>query len=415
MKQSSIFPSLLMFLAILSGMGARAADLVVAAGGAGGAYASLNAAIAAASAGDRIIVYPQSNGAAYSETAITLTKSLQILSANEGAFYSIDAPSITIAPTTAGSTITIIGMRLLTGNIVSSIAAPTGARCNVNILNDSLVQGGLNINHDNYNLTAAANFLNAGLLFRFGKVIGNYMNSALTINTDASVNNPNDTVMIIGNRIHYYTSLNAGGIQWNSTGHFFAIQNNFVRLDYPDNYVNYGIYVITAKNSSSGVNSIINNTVLKQTYSIFYGILVATPAIATTEVLNNIVHAPIYWGGLALGAGNYSVHYNYVNTASYSGFTNDGTNLALLNTTINSATGAITTPLSNCINGGTVDSAYADIDLTRNDAGCYGGSYTLDNFFPITANDWARVILVTAPRRVLVNGTINVKAIGFDK
>jgi hypothetical protein len=71
--------------------------------------------------------------------------------------------------------------------------------------------------------------------------------------------------------------------------------------------------------------------------------------------------------------------------------------------------------LSNCINGGTVDSAYADIDLTRNDAGCYGGSYTLDNFFPITANDWARVILVTAPRRVLVNGTINVKAIGFDK
>lgn len=415
MKQSSIFPSLWMFLAILTGMSARATDLVVAAGGAGGAYASLNAAIAAASAGDRIIVYPQSNGAAYSETAITLTKSLQILSANEGAFYSIDAPSITIAPTTAGSTITIIGMRLLTGSIASSIAAPTGARCNVNILNDSLVQGGLNLNHDNYNLTAAANYLNTGLTFRFGKIIGNYMNSSIACNTDASVNNPNDTVMIIGNRVHYYSSANNGGIHWNNSSQFFAIQNNFVRLDYPSNNVNFGIYTATAKNSTAGVNTVINNTVLKQTYSIYYGINLNTPAAATTEVLNNIVHAPIYWAGLALGTGNYSVHYNYVNGASFSGFTNDGTNLALLNTTINAATGAITTPLSNCINGGTVDSAYADIDLTRNDAGCYGGSYTLDNFFPITANDWARVILVTAPRRVLVNGTINVKAIGFDK
>ncbi|QLH45637.1 MAG: hypothetical protein HWD58_08485 [Bacteroidota bacterium] len=64
----------------------KAADLVVAPGGTGGTYASLNTAIAAASAGDRIIVYPQANGASYSETAITITKSLQILSANEGAF-----------------------------------------------------------------------------------------------------------------------------------------------------------------------------------------------------------------------------------------------------------------------------------------------------------------------------------------
>lgn len=392
-----------------------ATDLVVAPGGTGGSYASLGAAITAASSGDRIIVYPQANGASYSEGALTITKSLQILSANEGAFYTIDAPSITITPATANATVTIIGMKLLTGGISTGAASPAGARTNINLMNDSIKSGAISVTHDNYNLTAAANYIFNGVTFKYGKLIGNHITSYITINNDASTNNVGDTTLIIGNRIYTYTgSTSVAGINWNSTSQYFMIHNNFLHLTYPSNAAEVGIIVSTSKAGSASTNSVNNNTIYRTTYSIYGAMSITVNATASVDILNNLVIAPLYGYGINTSgnAANYNVHYNYC--ASFGGFTNDGTNIAPTNTTVNTI-GQITNVLSNAINGGTPDSAYADIDLSRNDAGCYGGSYTQDNFFPITANDWARVILVTAPRRVMVNSTINVKAIGYDK
>jgi hypothetical protein len=154
--------------------------------------------------------------------------------------------------------------------------------------------------------------------------------------------------------------------------------------------------------------------VRKTTYSIYHGYTISTATNSTTDFQNNLVLAPLYQYAYAFSGGSFNAHYNYAVPFNWTGMTNDGTNQAATNTTLN-ADGLNTNALSNTINGGTPDSAYADINLTRNDVGCYGGSYTLDNFFPITASDWARVILVTAPRRVLVNGTIQVKATGYDK
>ncbi|MBL0098443.1 MAG: hypothetical protein IPP46_19660 [Bacteroidetes bacterium] len=391
----------------------KATDLVVAAGGAGGAYASINAALAAAAPNDRIIVYPQAGGGAYSDTNIRITKSIQILSANEGAYYAVDAPVINITPSTAGINVTIIGMKLLTGSIFSTIASPTGSRSTINLLNDSLSDGLISINHDNYDLTVASSHVQAGLTFRFGKAIGNIIRSAVTINSDASVNNPLDTVLVIGNKVFGYTASNYSGIYWNSTTHFFAIQNNFISLTYYLNGYGTGIFIATSKNSTAGINMINNNTVYKASTALSYGIYFTGAASSYTEILNNLIAGSASYA-VYVTSGNVSVHYNYFTSASLLGFTNDGTNITATNVTLN-AEGLNTNPLSNTINGGTTDSAYADIDLTRNDVGCYGGSFTLNNFFPITSNDWARVILVTAPRRVLVNGTIHVKAIGFDK
>ena len=142
--------------------------------------------------------------------------------------------------------------------------------------------------------------------------------------------------------------------------------------------------------------------------------LIQTNANSYTDIQNNLNLASIYNPAYSVSGGTFNVHYNFAVGNSFAGFTNDGTNIIATNTTLNSE-GLNTNALSNTINGGNPDSAFVDLNLTRNDAGCYGGSFTLNNFFPITNNDWARVILVTAPRRVLVNGTINVKAIGFDK
>jgi len=390
----------------------KATDLVVAGGGSGGAYASIGAAIAAASPNDRIIVYPQPNGASYTEGTLTITKSLQILSANEGDFYAVDA-NINVTPATAGINLTIIGMKLLTGGIQSTIASPVGARSNINILNGYLVNGGISFNHDNYNLIAASSHLETGVVFRFGKILGNTMNNQVVINTDGSVNNPTDTVQIIGNKIYFYSGANTGAITWSSTSQFFSIQNNFMSLTYPGNYANYGLYVSASKASLAGTNTIINNTVTKP-YIIYTAYTITTHATSTTEILNNLFVGGLYQYALAVSGGTFGVHYNYATTNSLLGFTNDGTNVLETNTTLN-AEGLNTNVLSNTINGGTTDSAYVDLNLTRNDVGCYGGSFSLNNFFPLSASDWARVILVTAPRRILVNGTINVKAIGYDK
>jgi hypothetical protein len=192
---------ILLMLTLISSTLTRATDLVVASGGQGGAYSSIAAAIAAAAPNDRIIVYPQPNNASYSEGTITITKSLQILSANEGAFYAVDG-NINFTPATAGINVTIIGMKLLTGSIQSTIASPTGARSSINLLNDSLVSGGVSFNHNNYNLTMASSYVAGSAVMCYGKILGNVIyNGQIVVNTDASVNNPNDSVMIIGNKI----------------------------------------------------------------------------------------------------------------------------------------------------------------------------------------------------------------------
>jgi len=391
----------------------NAADLIVASGGAGGTYASLNAAITAASPNDRIIVTPQVGGGSYSEGTIAITKSLQILSATEGTYYNIDG-NINITPGSAGISVTIVGMKLFTGGIQSTIASPVGVRSVINLLNDSLATGAITFNHDNYNMTCASNYIEGGVTYRFGKLLGNVIRNFVAVNTDGSVNNPSDTLQVIGNKITSYNATNSGAFQWNSTSQFFNIQNNFITLTYPGNNVNMGLYVTASKASSTGTNVCSNNTVTKTTYSIYNAFYFTTNANSMTEIQNNLFVGVLYFYSLYTGGGNFSVHYNYAPPAGYGGFTNDGTNVAATNTTLN-ADGLNTNVSSNTVNGGNPDAAYDDTNLTRNDAGCYGGSFTLNNFFPFSSSDWSRVIMVNTPRRVLVNGTINVNATGFDK
>ena len=57
---------------------------------------------------------------------------------------------------------------------------------------------------------------------------------------------------------------------------------------------------------------------------------------------------------------------------------------------------------------------YYDIDLTVGDAGCYGGSFTHDNFFPLSSGS-SKVFFVDAPRGVFQGFNLDVKADGYDK
>jgi len=58
---------------------------------------------------------------------------------------------------------------------------------------------------------------------------------------------------------------------------------------------------------------------------------------------------------------------------------------------------------------------YLDLDLTRNDLGCHGGSYSFVNFHPIDNGKSSRVNFLKTPRVVLQGQTFSVEGISFDK
>jgi hypothetical protein len=69
---------------------------------------------------------------------------------------------------------------------------------------------------------------------------------------------------------------------------------------------------------------------------------------------------------------------------------------------------------SPAINAGDPDVIYADLDLSRNDAGCYGGSFSRDNFddpVPTTAF----IGFVNAPRRTQAALSVPISADAIDR
>jgi hypothetical protein len=65
------------------------------------------------------------------------------------------------------------------------------------------------------------------------------------------------------------------------------------------------------------------------------------------------------------------------------------------------------------INAGDPDPRYMDLDLSINDAGCYGGSNSLVNYS--TPQGSAVVAYMRAPRVIPQGSPVNIQAIGFDR
>ncbi len=175
----------------------------------------------------------------------------------------------------------------------------------------------------------------------------------------------------------------------------------------------WGIYINYSKSSLLGRNSIVNNTISGATVANFHGIEQQSTAVNSYfDIINNLCLAQAGSAISLYSATVGQVSYNsFNNPLTFSGYTDDGTNNQSSNTTLdvnyrpNGGTDAI--------NGGSPDEAYYDINLTRNDAGAYGGSFTLDNFHPVT--DAARVYMVRAPRKITLGSTLNVKGDAFDR
>jgi len=412
-----------------------ATDLCVAENGAGGCYSTITAAINAAVDGDRIIIAPKAGNAAYAEN-LTVTKSLQFLCNTEGGQYALTG-NITITPA-VGRSITFIGMNNLQGSISASGSSPAGVRCQVSIMNCNFGNGSVNFDYDNFDVkVVSCVFIDGSVALRYGNVIGNditsvvnyyqvhyyssfYWCASIYIGTDATPTN--DSILVVGNKITYNGAASVymygDGIASLTTNQFFYISNNYITTTtlVSSNYP-IPLYINSAKNSSLGRNTILNNTVNFQTPTLSSGAIYLSgiPTNAYTDVYNNLLLSG-QSGGYGIynssSTGPIAVSYNFMSSVlPLNGVVNDGTNNLTSNTTLN-VSGKPNSG-SDAINGGSLDEAYYDINLTRNDAGAYGGSFTLDNFFPVTGS--ARVYFISAPRKVLSGGTLNVQGGSFDR
>lgn len=430
MKTKNLFLTGIVFF-LSAASNTFAADLCVNEAGSGGCYASITAALAAASDGDRILIQPKTGGVPYVEN-LTVNKSVQLLSNQEGVMWGLTG-NITVTPA-IGRKITIMHMKNTSGNITASGNSPAGTRCKVDIMNCELTSGNINFDYNYFEVNVVANVISNGYVaLRYGNVIGNNITSTSYTNqytaysyyvmlyygTDAVATN--DTLYVVGNIINNQSVTNTyyADMFVQSTSQFFYVTNNYI-IKPGTSYYGMGMYFYTHKNSLLGTNVIQNNTYYDggSSSSYTYPIYIAGSTSGQFDIKNNLAYAPNKPAGyiqyyVYSGTPTVAFSYNYAApSGSLYGIVNNGTNNLSSNSSINITTGQLNAG-SDAINGGYPDYTYYDVDLTVNDVGAYGGSFTLDNFFPITGA--ARVYFVRAPRTILQSATMNIRAESFDR
>ena len=395
-----------------------ATDRVVEEFGIAPTYPSITAAVSAAIDGDRVVVKNRAGDIPWIEN-ISVNKSLQFVSyENNSPFVVQGNYLIEAAP---GREVSIIGMRN-TGGYFAGIN-PGGLRATrVRIIDCQLISGAISFTNDGFDVDVIGCTLQHGsVVISFGNVIGNDITSssiygsALDISPSTSAFQ-GDTCWVTGNKLTGPGTSSYDALSVNSEAQVYHIRNNFVRHGY------VGIRIIGG-NTSSVQNTIWNNTVVAYTGQFSnYGILPAnTPAGAIWEIMNNVV---TFTGGgdqrgIYKDSGNQAqinVYFNHIvpgmSTAVSPDFTfvsNNTTNQPL---TVNADGSLLNAP--GAINGANPSAVFSDIDLSAGDAGAYGGSYTLTNYFPLHTGA-ARVAHVVYPFNVRQGSTLRVRATSFDR
>jgi hypothetical protein len=408
--------TLLLSLFTASMVPASAIDRVVDITGTGGTFTTINAALAAAADGDRILVIPH---AGFFVENLVLDKSLQLMSAVEGQRFNLQG-NITLAPAAAGREITIQNVLFPSGFGITANASPAGTRTAARVLDCKLLGGNVILANNNYNVVIARDsVMNGGVTFRVGKVLGNFINGFITCSSDVV---SEDVNMVVGNRIELSQGNYTGLIPiflGNST-QYIRFENNYILGTNGLSFSN-GTSVIGANQAKAGtgMNTIVNNTIHSNGNLFVSAVALINANVGSSpnlRIWNNLITASGTVSGIAIANGSsVPVHYNAVKSPLSIAGTPTGTNLLNSNSHsfINSTTGTLSAG-ADAIDAGDPSPEFTDLDLTRNDIGCYGGSFSLENFLaPGSAS--AVVTFVDAPRRVLQGAPIDIKAEGFDR
>jgi hypothetical protein len=408
--------SILLSVLIIMGVLAKANDLIVEENGVSPSYDSITAAVRAANSGDRIFIKNKAGNLPWVEN-ITITKSLSLLSYTADSFFIVQG-TYNITPATP-DTVTIIGMINLVGTIQATTTAPGGARSVIRVLNTQLNSGGIYCPYSNYDLTVEGCYLTLGAIsYEHGSILGNTINTggnAYGIQVASETTATTDTSYIIGNRV--YSGYASGyGIYWLSTTMLFNISNNYLTAPY------YGIYVGASSGNNTILQRIYNNSVelVSMANNGDYCIYVAGSTGSQIDVQNNAVTKSGSTGanwygieGVAANGGGLSCTYNYASNTLSSPIGGTYT-VNLDNNTSNAITFSGYGVPSAGVNLGNPGPQFYNTDLSINTVGCFGGSFTQNNFFPSfpsSPSTW----LTNYQFNIRTGNTLNIKAYSFSR
>ena len=388
----------LLFIAIASLVTsvASATDLYVRNLGAGGAYSTVSAAIAAASDGDRIIIKPKTSGSGAYVENITINKSLTFVSETIYNRYFIQG-TINITPQ-AGRIVTINGLSSGNFTIYNVVVngATTGGRTTVNLLNCYL--NNVNASQPNATLNISGCIVSGGIGFSHGKCTGNRAQGIGAQSPSTDTSPATDDIEIIGNSTSF-------GINISQDSYNFKCYNNFIK------WVN--IYKI----KTGGSNEFTNNTIYDPNGGDVAPIYISLQPGNTGNIaiMNNAVSFTVFNTNFCIQNNNIATV-----TATYNVFTN--TFLTEGTITQSNNTGAANMSFDNTIftvtgmnaNAGNPALIYTDLDLTRNDAGHYGGSNSWENYWPADGGGMPKVNYLVTPRAILNTNILNVTGSGYS-
>ncbi|WP_297334431.1 hypothetical protein [Flavobacterium sp.] len=398
----SIFAIISMFLLTVR---VSATDLIVQENGPTGTYQTISAAITASADGDRIIIYPKAGENPYIEN-LTINKTLELVSAQDAARYKIQG-NITIE-STDNRKVTIIGAYITTGNITGT---GNGWRTDVNVMGCQIDGGNIILNNQFYS-QIVSNILNSGIInISHGNVIGNDLtsdtNSTIQIANSTSI--ANDTINIIANKCTSISCIN--------NNVYLNVFNNYIKR--VSGTFDFFSFLYTHADTNNEKVKFYNNTVLtpKTTFTSGNSYNRYFSCASNADIRNNIfirttnflsANPSIFEVTPASSKSNnyYYLTENVVITGSLN-------SQILTQNPVTQATGELILPTP-AQNGADASFQFYDLDLTVGDAGCYGGSYTLNNYFPITGS--SRVYFIDMPFGIIANGSpLIIKADGFDR
>ena len=409
---------------LLSSTMISAANLLVKEYGVNNTYPTIQAAIDAASHGDSIIVYDKPSGM-YWEENIVVDKVVHIVNA-DGLRQNLNG-DIKVEPI-PGDIHTFIGVDLLSGHkfyTEYSIDSLT-ERCTINIID--CTANTVNMDDDGLYVRLISNSIGT-IYFKHGLMIDNTGNY---FDITSEQYNENDSLLIIGNR-NYRGQINTNASLRIFNNYFLGENiNSPAEGQTCGNYNN--CYSTTYTTSLSIDNFNQNPNVINY--------------IANNSFLSyiNQYQTQIYTGS------NYMQHYATRSTKALN--VNYSSNLMIYNNVFDTAgntstehiaidgngggtpfvshnyceMGIIEIPINNefnhygsysvdgsgrcsgdCVDGGIYLGKYNDIDGTRNDAGTYGGSYSIDNYLEESEGK-ARVYYIdmtnflTSPNNISIKG-----------
>ncbi len=363
---------LLLGLFALCALSARATDRLVVPGGGGGTFATIQSAIDASSSGDRILVSP----AVYTEDLV-IVRGMELLSNNASQRFTVNGHvDVGTVSGPATSAITISNARILNGLYWGNSTLVSRLR-----MIECTVLGYVSSQHGYGRLECFRDSIE-GMNLRNGLVAGCRITTLIVDERYSDGETP--TATVVGCDLGADPDANALLIKTNG---WATVQNCVIRGQ---------VQLEDPSNPPANDITLINNTIIRTS---------ATPAVVITESVDlEVALDVVLRNNLIAGAGSIGP----MPSGSVLAY-----NLVVPLAEVNGANGQ-PLPASAAVNGGDPNAIYTDLDLSRNDAGCHGGSLSYAQFnsaLPTTAV----VAMVEVERRVVQGTGLNIVGYGYDR